>query len=155
MPTNTPSFPYGQQYQPIDSAAGQYLTKDTYISGRIILFWPFKPDGPHIRFAISVKYPSNMLSSAYASTVSTGTEKWKFTIDLLPAASSLKSGQTAQEVIKAEYDDLLPYLGSEVKISGEGLKITSVNGKELHLEGSGARTMWTVKRGAWTVFQGR
>jgi hypothetical protein len=155
MPAGTPSFPYGQQYLPVDSAAGQYLTKDTFISGRIILFWPFKPDGPHIRFAISVKYPSNMLSSAYASTVSTGTEKWKFTIGLLPAASSLKSGQTAQEVIKAEYDDLLPYLGSEVKISGEGLKITSVNGKELHLEGLGARTMWTAKRGAWTVFQGR
>jgi hypothetical protein len=154
MPVNTPSFPYDQKYQPVDSAAGQYLTKDTFISGRIILLWPFKPDGPHIRFAMSVKYPSNMLSSAYASTISTGTEKWKFTIDLLPSASSLKSGQTAQEVIKAEYDDLRPYLGSDVKVSGQGLKIMGVNGKELHLEGSGARPMWTAKRGTWTVFQG-
>jgi hypothetical protein len=153
MPADTPSFAYGQQYQPIEPATGQYLPKDTYISGRIVLLW--KPDEHQLRFAISAKYPSSVSTSAYASTVSTSTEKWKFTISLLPSASSLKSGQTAQEVIRAEYDGLLHYIGSEVKVSAQGLKVMLVNSKEMHLEGSGARTMWTAKRGAWTVFQGR
>jgi hypothetical protein len=153
MPADTPSFPKGLQYQPIEPATGQYLPKDTYISGRIVLLW--KPDEHQIRFAISIKYPSSVSTSAYASTVSTSTEKWKFTISLLPSASSLKPGQTAQEVIRAEYDALLQYIGSEVKVTAEGLRVMLVNGKEMHLEGSGARMMWTAKRGAWTVFQGR
>ena len=152
MPDNTPSFTCGDRYQPIAPAKGQYLPHDTYISGRIVLLW--KPD-EQLRFAISSKYPSNVSTSAYTSTVSSGTEKWKFTINLLPTASSLKSGQTAQEVIKAEYDLLRSYIGLEVKVSAEGLKVIQVDGKEMHLEGSGARTMWTAKRGAWTVFQGR
>ena len=152
MPADSPSFPNGEQYQPIDPAKGQYLPHNTYISGRIVLLW--KPD-EQLRFAISSKYPSNVSTSAYTSTVSTGTEKWKFTINLLPTASSLKSGQTVQEVIKAEYDSFLSYIGSEVKVSAEGLKVIQVDGKEMHLEGSGARTMWPAKRGAWTVFQGR
>lgn len=153
MPADTPSFPYGQQYKPIEPETGQYLPKDTYISGRIVLLW--KADEHQLRFAISAKYPSGVSTSAYTSTVSTGTVKWKFTISLLPTASSLKSCQTAQEVIRAEYDALREYIGSEVKVSAEGLKVMLVNSKEMHLEGSGARMMWTEKRGAWTVFQGR
>jgi hypothetical protein len=152
MPADTPSFPYGQQYKPIEPETGQYLPKDTYISGRVVLLW--KADEHQLRFAISAKYPSNVSTSAYTSTVSTGTEKWKFTLSLLPTTSSLKSGQSAQEVIEAEYDALRQYIGSDVKVSGQGLKIMRVNGKELHLDGSGARMMWTAKRGAWTVFQG-
>lgn len=155
MLASTPSFTESEKYQPIDPTIGQSIAKDTYISGRIILFWPFKaPNEHHIRFAISAKYPSNIASSAYVSTVPTEVEKWKFIINLLPSASSLKSGQTAQEIIKAEYDALLPYLGSEIKMSAEGLKIIKINGKELDLEGFGSRTMWTEKRGVWTVFQG-
>jgi hypothetical protein len=152
MPADTPSFPYGQQYKPIEPETGQYLPKDTYISGRIVLLW--KADEHQLRFAISAKYPSGVSTSAYVSTASTSTVKWKFTISLLPTASSLKSRQTAQEVIRAEYDALRQYIGSEVKVSAEGLKVMLVNSKEMHLEGSGAR-MWTAKRGAWTVFQGR
>jgi len=153
MPKDNPAFLYGQQYRPIGPASGQCLPEDTYIIGRVVLFW--RPDEHQIRFAISAKYPSDVSTSAYTSTGSTATEKWKFMITLLPSASSLKSGQSAQEVIRAEYDAFLPYLGSEVKVAAEGLKVMLVNGKELHLEGSGARTMWTAKRGAWTVFQGR
>ena len=153
MPKDNPAFLYGQQYRPIGPASGQYLPEDSYIIGRVVLFW--RPDEHQIRFAISAKYPSDVSTSAYTSTGSTATEKWKFMITLLPSASGLKSGQSAQEVIKAEYDAFLPYLGSEVKVAAEGLKVMLVNGKELHLEGYGARTMWTAKRGAWTVFQGR
>lgn len=153
MPKDNPAFLYSQQYRPIGPASGQCLPEDTYIIGRVVLFW--RPDEHQIRFAISAKYPSDVSTSAYKSTGSTATEKWTFMITLLPSASSLKSGQSAQEVIRAEYDAFLPYLGSEVKVAAEGLKVMLVNGKELHLEGSGARTMWTAKRGAWTVFQGR
>jgi len=153
MPKDNPAFLYGQRYRPIGPASGQYLPEDAYIIGRVVLFW--RPDEHQIRFAISAKYPTDVSTSAYTSTGSTATEKWKFMITLLPSASGLKSGQSAQEVIKAEYDAFLPYLGSEVKVAAEGLKVMLVNGKELHLEGYGARTMWTAKRGAWTVFQGR
>lgn len=151
----TSSFPNSQRYQPTNPTVGQLLDKETHISGRIVLLWPFKaPNEHHIRFAVSAKYPSNITDSDYVTTVSTGMEKWRIAINLLPSTSTVRSSQTVQEVVKAEYDALLPYLGSEVKISAECLKVLKVNGKELDLEGYGARMMWTEKRGTWTVFQG-
>lgn len=155
MPDSTTPFVDHQRYHPIDPEPGQTLAKSTYISGRIILLWPAKAPNEHkIRFAISAKYPVNVGNSAYVSDVLAGLDKWRITITLSPAASNLKSGQLAHEVVKAEYDALLPYLGAEVKISSEGLVVSQVNGKALELDGSGARTMWTEKRGTWTVFQG-
>jgi hypothetical protein len=154
MPASTSSFPHSQRYQPADLAIGQLLPKDSYISGRIVLFWPVKGPNDNIRFGISSKYSSNIDNNDYVSTIPSGTDKWKIMVNLYPSASSIKSGQTAQEVVEAEYDALLPYLGSEVKISAEGLKVININGRELDLEANGSRMMCTEKRGTWTVFQG-
>jgi len=155
MPAGTLDWADGRRYQPAGITTGQSLPKDAFISGRIVLVWPFTPTYERlIRFRISAKYPINIGGSEYVSTAPTGEEKWAFTINLVPSASTLNSGQSARDTINSEYDAFLPYLGSEVKISTDGLKVTNLKGKEVDLEATGSRTLWTEKRGTWTVFQG-
>jgi len=155
MPAGTLNWADGRRYQPAGITTGQSLPKDAFISGRIVLVWPFTPTYERlIRFRISAKYPINIGGSEYVSTAPTGEEKWAFTINLVPSASTLNSGQSARDTIKSEYDAFLPYLGSEVKIRTDGLKVTNLQGKEVNLEATGSRTLWTEKRGTWTMFQG-
>jgi hypothetical protein len=155
MPSSSSSFPNGSQFQPTGLSIGQTLPSATYISGKLSLLWSLKPTDDYLRFCISARYPLNLSNSDYITTQSSEQEKWRFTFYLAPSAHGLKPGQTARQAMEAEYKAMEAYMGVSLRISTDGLRVTKMDGKDLELEGTGSRMMWTEKRGKWTVFQGR
>jgi hypothetical protein len=155
MTGSSPKFPNCDRYQPSGLSLGQELPNNAYISGKIVLLWSMKAGAYQLRFSISAKYQTNVTNSDYVSTSDKGTEKWKFNISLNPLAANIKSGQTIQQTVEAEHEAMLPYLASEIKIATDGLKVIKIDGKDVGLEGTGSRMMWTESRGTWTVFQGK
>lgn len=154
MPS-TSSFPNGQLFQPSSLLLGQPLPSDSYISGKLALLWSLNPTDDHFRFCISAKYPLNTSDSDYITAQSKGIEKWRFVFHVAPSLTGLKPGQTARQALEAEHKEMEGCVGLDVKIALDGLKVIKLHGKEVELEGTGSRMMWTEKRGKWTVFQGR
>ena len=160
MPRSPSTFPSSSlQYIPSTTTTvpGTILPKNTYLDGQLVVLFPLKGQTPdQLRIRIKNEYSQSTLASDYVAPSPTSSRKvkWKFTITLIPTENVKNSWTSTEESMRQEYTQMEGLLGHELKLVADSMRITCVEGREVNIEATGARMVWTETKGAWTIFHG-
>lgn len=150
-------FAASEEYIPSSSSTvpGAIFPPNTHLGGNLKLIYGYNQSDPHqIRLRVSAKHAQATSINDYVAPSPSRRVKWLFHITLSPS-DDVKAGRLGlKEAIETENKDLGNMLGQDFKIMTDGMRITAVNGLEVHIEARGARMLWTESKGAWTIFQG-
>lgn len=146
----------GTRFIPGALSVGESLPKDTFLSGRLVLLFPFSPAHPvQLRFRLAAKFSAAIAPNDYVAATPSRRIKWTFNITISPNDEVRRSWANEKESLEGEHARLGGLMGKEVDVACDGLVVSEVSGTNVHLEAAGSRMMATEGMEPWTVFQGK